>query len=150
MGTRHNIVFINDKESIKELKNGSISSARLSKNNPCVYVHWDGYPSGALPILIEFLSIAGAQNRICDKEYLAAWYVAYKIITEKGADSENIKNFADFTGIGIEAKLNSWCDFTYIICGDEIYICDYKMKLLCIFNYKEDTIDDIKYCEWYY
>lgn len=147
MGTRHNVVFVYNEDEIKILKNGKVSFANFKSKVPMVYVHWDGYPSGALPVLVEYLNSEGAKRRLHDPEYLSAWYIAWKIIY----DFEKIpKDCPDYTGIGIETQCNDWCDFTYIVCREIIYILSYDGTILYKFHYQEEDLDDIKQEEWYY
>lgn len=146
MGTRHNVVFqpceYYDKETNKRIneikfnKNNKLSLKSI-KNSNKIYVHWDGYPSGALPILRDFLNSDGARNRMCDTEYLSAYYIAWKIIHDFG--HTNLKELDDYRSIGMENNLNDWCDYTYIIQPERvsggynkfvIYILDYNLKLI--------------------
>lgn len=165
MGTRHNVVFLGkefyDKENNKKInelefnKNGKIK-IRCLKNAPKIYVHWDGYPSGALPILRDFLNTDGAKNRLCDEQYLSAYYVAYKIMHHFG--HTNIKTCDDFRSIGIEPSLNDWCDYTYIIQPETvdatytkpvIYILDYNYKLISKIN-NISNLEEYENEEWWY
>lgn len=168
MGTRHNVVFLGpeyrykdnngNEQKMNKLKfnaNGKINLTCI-KNAPKVYVHWDGYPSGALPILKDFLNTDGAKHRLNDEQYLSAYYIAYKIIHD--FDKTNLKELDDFASIGVEPKLNDWCDFTYIIQPETvdasyskpvIYVLDYNYKLIQKIeniNNLEKYIDE----EWWY
>ena len=150
MGTRHNVVFAYE-EDIKYINKGKkISQANLKGKAPMIYVHWDGYPSGALPILQEFLQTEGAIYRKNDIEYLSAYYVAWKIIHDFGFS--NLKKLDDYRSIGIESQCNDWCDYTYIVIPsqEKIIICDGNGKILADFFYNEQLIEDVKYEEWYY
>lgn len=155
MGTRHNVVFQQWEKEVKFNKNGKLN-LNCIKNANKIYVHWDGYPSGAIPILQEFLNSTGAQHRMCDNEYLSAYYVGWKIIHDFG--HTNLKELDDYRSIGLENSLNDWCDFTYIIQPETvdakfikfvIYVLDYSLKLLC----KIENINDIEKYEnedWWY
>ena len=110
-----------------------------------IYVHWDGYPSRALPILVDFLTTEGARYRINDVEYLSAYYVAWKIIHDFGI--QNLKDMDDYRSIGIEVECNEWCDYTYIVKGDIITIINYNGKVLHEFKYLEEDIENVlKWC----
>lgn len=165
MGTRHNVVF-KENSKIKFNKDGKLN-LKCIKDCPKVYVHWDGYPlgyvneddtvgGGALPILRDFLNTNGAKSRSHDREYLSAYYVGWKIIHD--FEFTNLKKLDDFRSIGIETKLNDWCDYTYIV-GPEatsadtwkfvIYVLDYKLKLIKkvenindLESYKKDFLGD--------
>ena len=146
MGTRHNVVFqpceyTNEetKKRINEIKFNKDNTLNLNcvKNSNKIYVHWDGYPSGALPVLKDFLNSDGARNRMCDTEYLSAYYVAWKIIHDFG--HTNLKELDDYRSIGLENNFNDWCDYTYIIQPQSvdasykkfvIYVLDYKLRLI--------------------
>ena len=153
MGTRHNVVFTNDE--IEFTVEGKIKQKSI-KNAPKIYVHWDGYPSGALPILKDFLNSEGARHRQTDCEYLSAYYVAWKIIHDFG--KTNLKELDDYRSIGIEASLSDWCDFTYIVTTEPtdatyrkfvVYILGYNYKLI----EKIENINNLeKYeeCDWWY
>lgn len=168
MGTRHNVVFMekegkyeDDKGNKKEYgklkfnKNGKLNM-QCVKNYPKVYVHWDGYPSGALPILKEFLNSDEARSRMNDPEYLSAYYVGWKIIHDFG--HTNLKSLDDYRSIGIESKLSDWCDYTYIIKPESIdatktkfviYILNYEFKLI----QKIENINNLEEYmeeEWWY
>ena len=168
MGTRHNVVFMGKKytyeddngnkkitNELKFNKSGKVNLTCL-KNSPKIYVHWDGYPSGALPILKEFLNSQGARARMCDEQYLSAYYIAWKIIHD--FETTNLKTLDDYRSIGIETSLNDWCDYTYIIRPEArsatftdftIYVLDYNLKLI----EKIENINNLeKYFdkEWWY
>lgn len=154
MGTRHNVVFMYPENEYRILKNGKLSFASLKKN-PMIYVHWDGYPSGALPILVEFLTSDGARYRINDTEYLSAYYIAWKIIHDFGYT--NLKELDDYRSIGIQTECNDWCDYTYIIQKNTITIVKGgggkfagDGEILYEFNYNEEKIEDIKDMDWFY
>ena len=168
MSTRHNVVFMgtegtyeDDKGNKKEYgklkfnKDGKINLACI-KDYPKVYVHWDGYPSGALPILRDFLNTDGARSRMHDPEYLSAYYIGYKIIHDFGFT--NLKSLDDYKSIGIATKLSDWTDFTYIVKPEKIdatkikfviYILSQNKKLIA----KVENINDLESledCEWWY
>ena len=140
MGTRHNVVFLYPENEIKYLKNGKVSFASLKKN-PMIYVHWDGYPSGALPILVEFLTSDGAKHRINDTEYLSAYYICWKVIHDFGIT--NLKELDDYRSIGIETECNDWCDYTYIIKNDIITVVNYNGQKLYEFNYIQENLEQV-------
>ena len=168
MGTRHNVVFMgregiyrddkgNEKEygKLKFNKNKKLNM-RCIKDYPKVYVHWDGYPSSALNILKDFLNSDGARSRMTDPEYLSAYYVGWKIIHDFG--HTNLKELDDYRSIGIESKLNDWCDYTYIIKPESIDASKAKFTIY-VLNYKFELIEKIeninnleKYMEeeWWY
>ena len=90
MSTRGNYVFIDypvkdngnnewvkDPEQIVNLKKGISDDTETIKRGNKIYIHWDNYPSGAIPRLFEFLSLEGARSRKYDKEYLSAWFVTF-------------------------------------------------------------------------
>lgn len=150
MGTRHNIVFTYP-ENVKYISKGKkISQANFKGKCPMIYVHWDGYPSGALPILKEFLQSEGAMHRKNDIEYLSAYYVAWKIIHDLGYS--NLKEIDDYRSIGIESQCNDWCDYTYVVIPlmEKIIVCDGSGKIIADFFYNEQLIEDIRYEEWFY
>lgn len=154
MGTRHNVIFCEKKEI--EFNVGGKISLRCIKNSPKIYVHWDGYPSGALPILKEFLNSEGARHRNNDMEYLSAYYIAWKIIHDFG--HTNLKELDDYRSIGIETSLNDWCDFTYIIKNEPvdamhskfvIYVLDANLKLLRVIE-NINNLEAYEQEEWWY
>lgn len=170
MGTRHNVVFMGYEHEYEDEKGNKKIANQLNfaktkkvykkclKDCPKVYVHWDGYPSGALPILKEFLNTEGARSRMHDPEYLSAYYISWKIIHDFG--HTNLKQLDDFRSIGVETQLSTWADYTYIIKPEAkshnnnkfvIYVLDYNLKLIA----KIERLDDIdtfeqEQPEWWY
>lgn len=99
MATRGNIVFVEEYEgSIEEL------------NNPTIYVHWDMYPENALEWIKEFLQLPGAISRKYDESYLTAWLIHYYLTNDKYRSLSD----DDFTGIGVDSKVNQWEGVQYI------------------------------------
>ena len=101
MATRGNIVFVTGyEESIEE-----------ELNKECIYVHWDMYPDTALEWIQNFLRLPGAISRKNDDSYLTAWMIHYYLTNNKYRSLDD----DDFTGIGVDSKINEWCDYIYII-----------------------------------
>lgn len=101
MATRGNIVFVTGyEESIEE-----------ETNKECIYVHWDMYPDTALEWIQDFLRLPGAISRKNDDSYLTAWMIHYYLTNNKYRSLDD----DDFTGIGVDSKVNEWCDYIYII-----------------------------------
>lgn len=163
MSTRGNYVFcgypykdngngdwVKDPEQIVELKKGISDDTDLIKRANKIYVHWDNYPSYALPTLFEFLHLEGAQGRFNDHEYLSAWFVAYKTVGLGKTFEEN----SSFTGVGLENHLNDWCDYTYVILPDtngtfRIFIFNYNLEFIEEIHstdYLEDYVEE----DWWY
>lgn len=162
MGTRGNYVFIDypvkqvgenewkpDAEAIVNLKLGISNDTECIKRGNKVYVHWDNYPSYALPTLFEFLHLKGAVGRKTDKEYLSAWFVAYKTV----GLNETFTGDCDFTGVGLENYLNDWCDYTYVILPDaegfRIFIYDYHFNFIDEIH-SDDDLEELAKEEWWY
>ena len=179
MSTRGNYVFAEypykkdddgdyrlDPEQIVNLKKGISNETEVIKNGYKIYVHWDNYPSGALPRLLQFLELKGAKARAGDLPYLAAWFVTYNCCLNSHWELEpcDIAAKNDFTGIGLETKLNDWCDYTYVIVPDitikengyikkqngfRIFIFDYKFDFIEEIH-STDDIEEYETAEWWY
>lgn len=182
MSTRGNYVFIDypvkeengnwvkDPEQIVELKKGISDETPLIKGGHKVYIHFDNYPSYALPNLFEFLNCDGAKSRANDPSYLSAWFIAHHAVNRclkygvkkpefknwrersewygnyepKG---EDILNTDDFTGIGLENRLSDWANYTYVILNDvyienNTHIKSHGFRIF-IFDYQFNFIDEI-------
>lgn len=100
MATRGNIVFITEYEETLE--------ERLNKE--CIYVHWDMYPESALEWIADFLRLPGAISRKNDDSYLAAWMIHYYLTNDKYRSLDD----DDFTGIGVDSRVNRWDSVQYI------------------------------------
>lgn len=101
MATRGNIVFITGYEEDIEEK----------INKECIYVHWDMYPDVALEWIQDFLRLPGAISRKNDDSYLTAWMIHYYLTNNKYRSL----NDDDFTGIGVDSKINEWSEYIYIL-----------------------------------
>lgn len=101
MATRGNIVFITGYEEDIEEK----------INKECIYVHWDMYPDTALEWIQDFLRLPGAISRKNDDSYLTAWMIHYYLTNNKYRSLDD----DDFTGIGVDSKINEWSEYIYII-----------------------------------
>lgn len=163
MATRGNYVFIEyphkkdedgkwveDAEAIVKLKLGISNDNDIIKNGYKIYVHWDNYPSGAIPRLFEFLSFDGAKARSNDASYLSAWFVAYNCCY---GEEDSFSSKRDFSGVGLENNLSDWCDFTYVILPDikgfRIFIYDYDFNFIDEIH-SNDDIEDWETAEWWY
>ena len=179
MSTRGNYVFcglpykkdeegnyVYDAEQIVNLKLGISDETPLIKNGLKVYVHWDNYPSGAIPRLFQFLSLEGALSRAGDESYLSAWFVTYNCCLSSYYELEpcDITKKNDFTGVGLENSLNDWCDYTYVILPDianrkinynaeqygfRIFIFDYHFNFIDEIHTSDD-LNELEQEEWWY
>ena len=162
MSTRGNYVFIDypikkvgenkwekDPEAIVQMKLGISDETECIKKGNKIYVHWDNYPSYALPTLFEFLRLDSALGRKTDKEYLSAWFVAYKTVGLNETFTDNLS----FTGVGLENSLNDWCDYTYVILPDKegfrIFIYDHHLNFIDEIHSTED-LKALENEEWWY
>ena len=161
MSTRGNYVFIDypvkeengnwvkDPSQIVELKKGVSDDLEVIKRGNKIYVHYDNYPSYALPTLFQFLHLSGAKARGFDKEYLSAWFVAFKTV----GLNETFTDECSFTGVGLENYLNDWCDYTYVILPDKegfrIFIYDYQLNFIDEIH-STDCLKDLEEEEWWY
>lgn len=150
--------FVIDEELRAKLYDSISDDDDLIKDGNKVYVHWDNYPSYAVPRLLRFLRLQGAQDRLSDRSYLSAWFVTYVCTEGKDVDWES----KSFTGCGLENHLSDWADYTYVICpciekrdGIE-YWADY-VKVF-VYNHSNDYIgsflssdclEDIEASAWY-
>lgn len=161
MSTRGNYVFIDypvkeengnwvkDPEALVNLKLGISDDNEVIKRGNKIYVHFDNYPSYALPTLFEFLHLPGAKGRYNDVEYLSAWFVAYKTVGLGKTFDAN----AAFTGCGLETRLNDWCDYTYVIVPDvkgtfRIFIYDYHLNFIDEIH-SDDDLKELEEEEWW-
>lgn len=161
MSTRGNYVFIDypvkeengkwvkDSSQIVELKLGISNDSEVIKRGNKIYVHFDNYPSYALPTLFEFLNLPAAKARGSDKEYLSAWFVAFKTV----GLNETFTDERSFTGVGLENYLNDWCDFTYVILPDvdgfRIFIYDYQLNFIDEIH-TTDCLKELEAEDWWY
>lgn len=163
MSTRGNYVFIEypyvknedgewvkDVKSITNLKLGISDDTEVIKRGRKIYVHFDNYPSYALPTLFEFLHLDESKGRNDDVEYLSAWFVVYKAI---GLDGTFTKNTA-YSGIGLENNLNDWADYTYVILPDingtfRIFIYDFQLNFVDEIH-SDDCLQDLEEEDWWY
>lgn len=162
MSTRGNYVFIDypvkeengdwvkDPQQIVDLKLGISDETPVIKHGNKIYVHFDNYPSHAIPALFEFLNLPGAKERSYDIEYLSAWFVAYQIVGLGGT----FDNGRVFAGCGLENYLNGWCDFTYVILPDDgatfrIFIFDRKFNFIDEVH-STDDLKELEEEEWWY
>lgn len=161
MSTRGNYVFIDypvkeenskwvkDPKALVNLKKGISNDDEVIKRGNKIYVHWDNYPSYALPTLFEFLNLDSALGRKTDKEYLSAWFVAFKTV----GLGETFDKGLSFTGVGLENYLNDWCDYTYVILPDvdgfRIFIYDYQLNFIDEIH-TTDCLKELEAEEWWY
>ena len=163
MSTRGNYVFcdyplkdngnnewVEDPSQIVELKKGISDETDLIKHGNKIYVHFDNYPSHAIPNLFKFLQLGGAKGRSTDKEYLSAWFVAFQTV---GLGNEFREDLA-FTGCGLENYLNDWCDYTYVILPDEdatfrIFIFDYHLNFIDEIH-STDNLEELAKEDWWH
>lgn len=168
MSTRGNYVFVDypiketengdwvrAPEQIVELKKGISNDNEIIKRGFKIYVHWDNYPSGALPRLFQFLKLKGAEGRAYDPSYLSAWFVTYNCCLNNDWELKpfDLENHHSFTGIGLENNLNDWCDYTYVILYDSqgfrIFIYDWEFNFIDEVHTTDD-LEELKNEEWWY
>lgn len=120
MATRGNVVFVTeDEETLEE---------RLNKE--CIYVHWDMYPEYALEWITDFLRLPGAISRKYDDSYLTAWLIHYYLTNDKYRSLDD----DDFTGIGVDSRVNRWAGVQYIYIIEPIDEEDKNFKIT-VLNY---------------
>ena len=136
MSTRGNILFLNnyylENEGIKKKDIKKINKwSDILNNGHQIYVHSDMYPSGALPMLQEYLQTDGAKNRAFDSSYLSAWFVVFKglkmlpytvgMTTDKNfteitnPSMKNFKESKDYFGIGLMTGPAYDSDYSYVV-----------------------------------
>lgn len=145
MSTRANILILDDAIDLKVNKKISKKQLNKFKNENVLYIHSDGYPSGLLNWLIDFLNIEGVQYRAGHGSYLISWMATYHNITKMSKylidfekkenkslnfnekwelrdhykfNENDFKYLEDCRGSGIyKIDLEAWdIDYNYIIC----------------------------------
>lgn len=90
-----------------------------------LYKHWDGYPTGNLPLIFSFLKRYfhnHTENKIYDMEYFSAWFLYYiindhiksqKKMRAQYASSNIPKDGIDFSGYGVCKQLHYDIEYYY-------------------------------------
>lgn len=113
MSTRSMIIFTDKKEN--EIETTQTGKIRISKNrikscskDPCIYVHWDGYPENRLREINNYMKLS--QVRTDDKEYCSAWFIPY-LLNEA---NKKIEEQIDCSGYGINGDISiDVCSYIY-------------------------------------
>ena len=139
-------MFLLTIQSKKKMANGLKTHHRLLNLKKAFQMKLKSY---ALPSLFQFLNLSGAKARGFDKEYLSAWFVAFKTV----GLNETFTDECSFTGVGLENYLNGWCDYTYVILPDKegfrIFIYDYQLNFIDEIH-SSDCLKDLEAEEWWY
>ena len=160
MSTRANVLFLDNwnKDDFDEFKYKTIDeNAKCIKEARNIYIHSDMYPSGAIPVLHEFLNLNGAKARGNDSEYLSAWYVAWNVNNQikycmdvpyeewkseefrnQKRGNDDIKQCRDFRGIGISNCIHGDVSYVYVVDYVEKGYFENEESYFDIYIYKYD------------